>query len=103
MNFPFAAIEFFGQKAEPHDLVIVALLIVLEGVLSIDNALVLGLLAKRVPKRLQGRALTYGLVGALIFRMAAIGAANWLLQWTFAKLLGRAYLIFVAIKHFIFA
>ena len=98
MNFPLAAIDIFGQKAEPHDLIIVGLLVVLEGVLSIDNALVLGLLAKRVPKRLQARALTYGLVGALIFRMAAIGAATWLLQWTWAKLLGGAYLIFLGIK-----
>src|SRR2546430_8093226 len=102
MTLPLAAIEFFGQKAEPHDLIIVALLVVLEGVLSIDNALVLGLLAKRMPKRLQGRALTYGLVGALIFRMAAIGAASWLLQWTFAKFLGGAYLIYVSVKHFLF-
>jgi YkoY family integral membrane protein len=97
-----AAIEVFGQKAEPHDLIIIGLLVVLEGVLSIDNALVLGLLAKRVPKRLQGRALTYGLIGALVFRMAAIGAATWLLQWTVAKLLGGAYLIYVAVKHFFF-
>jgi YkoY family integral membrane protein len=102
MTFPLVAIEFFGQKADPHDLIIIGLLVVLEGVLSIDNALVLGLLAKRVPRRLQRRALTYGLVGALIFRMAAIGAASWLLQWTFAKLLGGAYLIYVALKHFIF-
>ncbi|HEV8379281.1 MAG TPA: hypothetical protein VGP99_10560 [Tepidisphaeraceae bacterium] len=102
MNFPLAAIEVFGQKAELHDLVIIGLLVVLEGVLSIDNALVLGLLAKRVPKRLQGRALTYGLVGALVFRMAAIGAATWLLQWTVAKLLGGAYLVYVAVKHFFF-
>src|SRR5437763_14252204 len=102
MNFPFAAIEFFGQKAEPHDRVIVALLVVLEGVLSIDNALVLGLLAKRVPKRLQSRALTYGLVGALIFRMAAIGMAAFLLRWTIFKLLGGAYLIYVSVKHFFF-
>src|SRR3954469_12554162 len=102
MTFPLAAIEFFGQKAEPHDIVIVALLVVLEGVLSIDNALVLGLLAKRVPKSLQKRALTYGLVGALVFRMAAIGAATWLLQWTWAKLLGGAYLIYIALKHFVF-
>jgi YkoY family integral membrane protein len=102
MNFPLAAIEFFGQKADPHDLVIVALLVVLEGVLSIDNALVLGLLAKRVPRRLQARALTYGLVGALIFRMAAIGAATFLLKYTFFKLLGGVYLIYIAVKHFFF-
>src|SRR5215208_736317 len=102
MNLPLAAIEFFGQRAEPHDIIVIALLIVLEGVLSIDNALVLGLLAKRVPKPLQKRALTYGLIGALVFRMAAIGAATWLLQWTWAKLLGGAYLVYVALKHFIF-
>jgi len=102
MTIPLAAIEFFGQKAEPHDLIIIALLVVLEGVLSIDNALVLGLLAKRVPKKLQRRALTYGLVGALIFRMAAIGAATFLLRWTFMKFLGGAYLIYVAVKHFFF-
>ena len=54
----------FSQTFSPPDLVTIALLIVLEGVLSIDNALVLALLAKRLPKHQQARALTYGLVGA---------------------------------------
>src|SRR4051812_14055262 len=102
MTLPLAAIDFFGQKAELHDIVVVGLLVVLEGVLSIDNALVLGLLAKRLPKRLQSRALTYGLVGALIFRMAAIGLAALLLRFTLAKLIGGAYLIYVAVNHFFF-
>ena len=91
-----------NQTFQPHDLIVIVFLVVLEGVLSIDNALVLGLLAKRVPKHLQGRALTYGLVGALIFRMAAIGAATFLLKYTFFKLLGGAYLIYIAVKHFFF-
>jgi YkoY family integral membrane protein len=91
----------FGQTFEPHDLIIIAFLVVLEGVLSIDNALVLGLLARRVPKRLRPRALSYGLIGALIFRIIAIIAAGYLLQWRFPKLLGGLYLIYVAIKHFI--
>lgn len=90
-----------GQTFEPHDLVIVALLVVLEGVLSIDNALVLGLLARRVPKALRPRALSYGLIGALVFRIIAIIAAGWLLQWRFPKLIGGLYLIYVAVKHFI--
>src|SRR5215813_5040393 len=92
----------FGQTFDPHDLAIVGLLIVLEGVLSIDNALVLGLLAKRLPKRMQGKALTYGLVGAFVFRIIAIATASFLLRWTFAKFLGGAYLVYVAIKHFFF-
>ena len=58
----------FGQTFQPRDLLIVLLLVVLEGVLSIDNALVLGLLAMRLDKHHQGRALTYGLVGAFVFR-----------------------------------
>jgi YkoY family integral membrane protein len=92
----------FGQTFETHDLAIVGLLIILEGVLSIDNALVLGLLAKRLPKHQQKRALTYGLVGALVFRIIAIATATFLLQWTIFKLLGGGYLIYVAVKHFFF-
>src|SRR3954447_10409026 len=90
----------FGQTFEFHDLIVIGILVVLEGVLSIDNALVLGLLARRLPRRLQGKALTYGLVGALVFRLIAVATASWLLHWTFVKLLGGAYLLWVAFKHF---
>ena len=92
----------YGQTFEPHDIAIVGLLIVLEGVLSIDNALVLGILAKRLPKRQQGRALTYGLVGAFVFRVIAIATASYLLSWTVAKLLGGLYLVYISVKHFFF-
>jgi YkoY family integral membrane protein len=95
-----AQVRFFGQTFEFHDLAIVALLVVLEAVLSIDNALVLGLLAKRLPKHLQSKALTFGLIGAFIFRIAAIVTAGFLLRWTFAKFLGGAYLIYVAVAQF---
>ncbi len=93
---------FFSQTFDPHDLIVVGLLIILEGVLSIDNALVLGLLAKRLPKHQQSRALTYGLIGAFVFRLIAIATATFLLQWTIAKLLGGLYLVYVAVKHFFF-
>ena len=80
----------FHQTFEPHDLLVIGILVILEGVLSIDNALVLGLLAKRVPKRLQGRALTYGLIGAFVFRLLAIAFAQLLLNWRIVKLAGGA-------------
>jgi YkoY family integral membrane protein len=96
-----AQARLFGQTFEVHDLFVVALLCVLEGVLSIDNALVLGLLARRLPKHLQNKALTFGLLGALVFRVIAIGAASFLLRWTFAKFLGGAYLLYVAARHFL--
>src|SRR5215204_4853630 len=90
----------FGQTFEAHDLLLIGLLIILEGVLSIDNALVLGLLAKRLPKHQQKRALTYGLVGAFVFRFIAVGTASFLLRWRIVKLLGGGYLLWVAIQHF---
>ncbi|MGH7201484.1 MAG: TerC family protein [Planctomycetaceae bacterium] len=96
------ALELFGQSLDWTDLGIVALLVLLEGVLSIDNALVLGLLAKRLPKSQQARALTYGLVGAFVFRIIAIGMASLLLQWRIVKLIGGGYLVYIAIKHLFF-
>src|SRR5687767_830182 len=92
----------FSQTFSAHDLAVIGLLIVLEGVLSIDNALVLGLLAKRLPKSQQNRALTYGLVGAFVFRIIAIGTASFLLRWRIVKLIGGGYLVYIAIKHLFF-
>lgn len=97
---PLAAI--FGQSFDWADLAIVGLLILLEGVLSIDNALVLGLLAKRLPKHQRAKALTYGIVGAFLFRAIAVATASLLLQWTFVKFLGGAYLVYIAVKHLFF-
>jgi len=99
---PLAALNIFGQVLDWPDLVVVGLLILLEGLLSIDNALVLGLLAKRLPKEMRARALAYGLIGAFVFRVLAILLAGFLLQWTIAKLLGGGYLIFIALKHLLF-
>jgi YkoY family integral membrane protein len=89
----------FGQTFNPHDIVVIGLLVLLEGVLSIDNALVIALLAKRLPKHMQKRALTYGLGGAFLFRFVAIGTASYLLRWNIVKLLGGGYLLWIALKH----
>ena len=93
---------FWGQTFSQHDLIVILLLVLLEGLLSIDNALVLGLLAKRVPKHLQGRALTYGLVGAFVFRIIAVATASYLLKWRIVKLIGGGYLVYIAVKHLFF-
>lgn len=94
---------FFGQTVEGTDLAIVGLLVLLEGILSIDNALVLGLLAKRLPPPLRPRALSYGLIGAFVFRFLAIAMASILLKSTIAKFLGGAYLVYIALKHLLFS
>lgn len=92
----------FGQSFDGADLAIIGLLIILEGVLSIDNALVLGLLAKRLPRHQRARALSYGILGAFVFRFIAVLTASYLLQWTFVKFLGGGYLVYIAVKHLFF-
>jgi YkoY family integral membrane protein len=90
----------FGQTYSTPDLGVIALLVFFEGVLSIDNALVLALLARRLPKPLRAKALTYGLVGALVFRTIMVGSAAFLLQWRIVKLLGGGYLLWISLQHF---
>ncbi|HUE75162.1 MAG TPA: hypothetical protein VMP01_30115 [Pirellulaceae bacterium] len=94
--------DLFGQSFDGADLAIIGLLIILEGVLSIDNALVLGLLAKRLPRHQRARALSYGILGAFVFRFIAVLTASYLLQWTFVKFLGGGYLVYIAVKHLFF-
>lgn len=100
--FAVAGAPFWNQTFASHDLLVVLLLVFFEGVLSIDNAIVLGLLAKRLPRSQQQRALTYGLIGAFAFRFIAILAAAYLLEWRIVKLIGGGYLLYIAIKHLFF-
>lgn len=84
-----------------HDLATIGILVILEGVLSIDNALVLAVLARSVKPELQKKVLTYGLVGAVVLRMAAVFAAQALLKSPILKGLGALYLLYLAIHHFV--
>lgn len=84
-----------------HDLAVIGFLTFLEGILSIDNALVLALLAKPLPPHLQRKALTYGLVGAVVFRLIALSLTTYLMQWGWVKWVGGGYLVYVSVAHFL--
>ncbi len=83
------------------DLAKVALLFGLEILLSADNAIVLAILVRHLPERLQQKALFYGLAGAFVFRGLAILAATWIIGLWWVQLIGAGYLMFLAAKHFI--
>ena len=84
---------------EYQDLGTIGLLIFLEGILSIDNAVVLALLAGKLPKDQQKRALTYGILGAVAFRIIALGLASQLMTWNWVKFVGGGYLLYVGVSH----
>ena len=81
------------------DLLLIGFLAFLEGILSVDNALVLAIQARRLPRELQRKALTYGLVGAIGFRLAALILISLLMRWTWIKYVGAAYLVGMALHH----
>lgn len=78
----------------------ILLLVFMEGVLSLDNAMVLAVLAKTLPESQQKRALTYGMVGAFGFRALSLLLLNYLMQAMWLKLLGGLYLLWMAYSHF---
>jgi YkoY family integral membrane protein len=82
------------------DLVTVGLLVVLEGLLSADNALVVAVMILGLPRREQKLALRYGLVGAFIFRIIATLLAIYLMRLAWVKLLGGGYLVYLTYQHF---
>jgi len=85
---------------EGSDLVTIGLLVVLEAILSADNALVLAVLVLPLPKKQQKRALQYGIFGAFAFRIIATVFAVHLIAWSWIKLIGGLYLLYLPVKHF---
>ncbi len=83
------------------DLLTILVLIVLEGLLSCDNAVVLALLVKPLPPHLRGRALKYGIIGAYVFRILAICAATWIMSKWYLKVAGGVYLCYIGLSHFL--
>lgn len=76
------------------------MLILLEGLLSADNALVLAILVLGLPRHQQARALRYGIVGAFVFRVIAILLAAVIMQVAWVKLVGGLYLGYLTYAHF---
>ena len=84
----------------PADFLTIALLVVLEGLLSVDNAMVLAVLVLGLPDRQQRKALRYGILGAFLFRGAATLLAVFLIRLWWVKLVGGGYLIYLVVLHF---
>jgi YkoY family integral membrane protein len=82
------------------DVVTVGLLVILEGLLSADNALVVAVMILGLPRRQQKLALRYGLVGAFAFRIIATLLAVYLIKLAWVKLLGGLYLVYLTYQHF---
>jgi YkoY family integral membrane protein len=80
---------------------VILILIVLEVILSADNALILGVLVQKLPVHLRRKALFYGILGAYILRGLALLFAALVIKLWWVQALGAAYLLYIALKHFL--
>lgn len=78
---------------------VLLVLIFLEGLLAADNAVVMAVMVKHLPREQQKKALFYGLFGAFVFRFIALFLITMLAKYWQIQAIGAAYLLFISLKH----
>lgn len=82
-------------------LLLLPVLILLELVLSADNAIALAAIAQGLnTEALQKKALNIGLIVAFILRITLILAASWVLNYWQFEVAGAVYLLWLVYQHF---
>ncbi|MCS1351083.1 TerC family protein [Mechercharimyces sp. CAU 1602] len=78
---------------------ILLVLIILEGILAADNALVIAVMVKHLPEKERKKALFYGLAGAFVFRFLSLFAISFLIHVWQLQAIGAFYLIVISLNH----
>lgn len=91
----------YGQTFSTSDIPVVGLLVLLEGLLSADNALVLAIMVRHLEPSQQKKALSIGLGMSFVFRFFAILLATQVMKLWWLQAIGGAYLIYLPLKHFL--
>ena len=73
-------------------------IILIDLVLAGDNAIVIGLAARNLPKEHQKKAILWGTIGAIVIRAAATLVVVWLLKMPALLLIGGVILVWIAYK-----
>ncbi|MFT8392506.1 MAG: TerC family protein [Liquorilactobacillus ghanensis] len=99
---PFFDLENWKTVIESgSDWMVILSLVLIECLLSVDNAIVLAAQTQVLPtKKQQEKSLFYGLWGAYIFRLLIIGIGTYLINFWEIKVLGAGYLLYLSISHF---
>ncbi|AFY33567.1 TerC family protein [Calothrix sp. PCC 7507] len=81
--------------------IVLLILVLLEAVLSADNAIALAAIAQGLEdKKLEQQALNLGLVVAYVLRITLLLTATWVQNFWQFELLGAAYLLWLVFQHF---
>jgi YkoY family integral membrane protein len=81
-------------------LLIIGNLILIESLLSVDNAAVMAAMVMHLPQKDRGRALKYGIIGAYVFRGLCLLLATYLVHIWWLKGVGGLYLVYLFLNWF---
>ena len=84
--------------AEPEFWARLASIILIDLTLAGDNALVIALAVRTLPKRQQFFGRLWGTAGAVVLRLAFIVVATWLLRVPLLQLVGGVLLVWIALR-----
>ena len=91
---PFAGLDLTAM------IFIILQVIILDGILSLDNAAVLGAMASKLPEHQQKIALRVGILGAYIGRGLMLFAVGIIIAIPLLKVFGALYLLNLVFGHF---
>ncbi|MDD7693691.1 MAG: TerC family protein [Limosilactobacillus sp.] len=103
--------KLYGPFFDPHnwatvvtsgqDWLIIFSLVMIECLLSVDNAVVLAAQTRVLPTlKEQEESLFYGIWGSYLFRFLIIGIGTYLINFWEIKVIGAAYLIYLVYRFF---
>ena len=103
--------KLYGPFFDPHnwatvltsgqDWLIIFSLVMIECLLSVDNAVVLAARTRVLPTlKEQEESLFYGIWGSYLFRFLIIGIGTYLINFWEIKVIGAAYLIYLVYRFF---
>lgn len=92
-NIPSQWNEFITNF--PKFIPVIGLLILIESLLSVDNAAVLATMVMDLPPAQRKKALKYGIIGAYVFRGICLVLAGFLVSIWWLKPLGGLYLLYL--------
>ena len=100
MIFNLLAEADFSSIFTLASLQVIVALIVIEGLLSVDNALAIAALASHLDEKRRKIAMTIGYAGAYGFRILALFLASYIIHNHWLMVLGASYLIWLMCNHF---
>jgi YkoY family integral membrane protein len=91
--------QILGSDWE-RSLIVILNLVIIESLLSVDNAAVLATMVLDLPPHQRPRALRYGIIGAYVFRGLSLIFVSYLIKIWWLKPLGGLYLLYLCIDYF---